>query len=254
MCRCGLTRAPRSASTASSTPGILRLVRGRGLRYCGAVARKLAPATATGGVLWPRSSPPVRDEAVIFGRGRPGPRGPTRLKATPNQALQRTPVAVTVLRGRDARVAPAAAELGRSAGRGEAVAGEIGGSPRQRLAGPPAVRYPEMGTIRGRQGDGRWSGRRSRRRSGRSRPGRRSGRSPWPWWTGSGTRWTGRTCSPSGRRGGAARAGQRAGVLRPRGRQPGHRRPVGPRCRGHLSGRRTKRCSRPAGRDGFCEF
>ena len=47
------------------SPGILRLVEGRGLRYRVAVARKLAPATAVV-VYWAEEFPAVRDEAVIF--------------------------------------------------------------------------------------------------------------------------------------------------------------------------------------------
>jgi hypothetical protein len=42
-----------------------RLVQGRGLRYCVAVARKLAPTT-TVVVYWAEDFPSVRDEAVLF--------------------------------------------------------------------------------------------------------------------------------------------------------------------------------------------
>ncbi len=47
------------------SPGMQRLLRGRGLRYAVTVARKLAPATAVV-VYWAEEFPSVRDEAVIF--------------------------------------------------------------------------------------------------------------------------------------------------------------------------------------------
>src|SRR5437660_1095296 len=49
----------------SCSPGMQRLVRGRGLRYLIAVARKFAPATAIV-VYWADECPSVRAEAVIF--------------------------------------------------------------------------------------------------------------------------------------------------------------------------------------------
>jgi hypothetical protein len=42
-----------------------RFVRGRRLRYCVMVARKIAPATAVV-VYWAEDFPTVRDEAVVF--------------------------------------------------------------------------------------------------------------------------------------------------------------------------------------------
>lgn len=47
------------------SPGMGRIVRGRGLRYWVTVARKLVPATAVV-VYWAEEFPAVRDEAVIF--------------------------------------------------------------------------------------------------------------------------------------------------------------------------------------------
>jgi len=49
----------------SCSPGMQRLIQGRGLRYWVTVARKLAPATAVV-VYWAEEFPAVRDEAVIF--------------------------------------------------------------------------------------------------------------------------------------------------------------------------------------------
>jgi len=49
----------------SFSPGIQRLVRGRGLRYWITLAHKLAPASAVV-VYWAEEFPAVRDEAVIF--------------------------------------------------------------------------------------------------------------------------------------------------------------------------------------------
>ena len=69
------------------SPGILRLVEGRGLRYRVAVARKLAPATAA----WctgPRSSRPSATRRSSSRRPIWGSR-PRPAKGTPNQALVR---------------------------------------------------------------------------------------------------------------------------------------------------------------------